>query len=105
MRGGLYKIPDLQSRACNNRKYLEKEYQLKIIDPGKSQIEMLKKQEIPSESYEEIVKCCREKEIIFPFTLYNVEHVVFFDELGVPASKQASIHMAEPYFSRYVAKE
>ena len=40
-------------------------YQLKTTDPGESQVDMLKKLEIPEEAYEEIIQCCHENEIIF----------------------------------------
>ena len=78
-------------------------YQLKTTDPDESQIDMLRKLEMPSDSYEEIMRYCHDQDIIFFSTPYNVEDVDFLDGLGVPAFKLASIHAAEPYFARYVA--
>ena len=80
-------------------------YQLKTTDPRESQIDMLKNLEMPPESDKEIMNYCREKDIIFLSTPYNVEDVDFLDELGVPAFKLSSMHIAEPYFIQYVAKK
>ena len=80
-------------------------YQLKTTNPGESQIEMLKKLEMPEEAYKEIIKCCQENEIIFLSTPYNIEDVEFLNDLGVPAFKLASISVAEPWFAAYTAKK
>ena len=80
-------------------------YQLKTTDEQESQIEMLRKLEMPPASYKEIIEHCRVQDIIFLSTPYNVEDVDFLDELGVPAFKLASIHITEHYFIQYVAKK
>jgi N-acetylneuraminate synthase/N,N'-diacetyllegionaminate synthase len=80
-------------------------YQLKTTDPGESQIEMLKKLEMPEEAYNEIIQCCQENEIIFLSTPYNIEDVEFLNDLGFPAFKLASISVAEPWFAAYTAKK
>lgn len=80
-------------------------YQLKTTDPSESQINMLKKLEMPEKNYQEIVDYCRELDIVFISTPYNVEDVDFLDKLGVPAFKLASMHIVEPYFIDYTAKK
>lgn len=80
-------------------------YQLSTTDPDESQIDLLKRLELPSESYEEIIDCCREHDIVFMSTPYNVEDVDFLDKLGVPIFKLPSICAAEPTFIRYVAEK
>jgi len=80
-------------------------YQLKTTDPGESQIDMLKKLELPQEAYKEIIQCCQENEIIFLSTPYNIEDVEFLNDLGVPAFKLASISAAEPWFAAYTARK
>ena len=80
-------------------------HQLKTTDPGESQVDMLKKLEMPEEAYKKIIQCCQENEIIFLSTPYNIEDVDFLDQLGVPGFKLASISAAEPWFADYVAKK
>ena len=80
-------------------------YQLKTTDPDESQIEMLKKLELPLDSYEELISYCRQEDILFLSTPYNVEDADFLDKLGVPAFKLPSICAAEPAFVRYVAEK
>ena len=80
-------------------------YQLKTTDSNESQIEMLKKLEMPEKAYYEIVECCHEHDIVFLSTPYNVEDVDFLDNLGVSAFKLASISAAEPWFAAYTASK
>lgn len=81
------------------------EYQLKTTDPNQSQYEMLRQLELSPQHYQELLAVCREEDIIFLSTPYDPEDVDFLDELGVPAFKLASIHVAEPYFLQYVARK
>jgi N-acetylneuraminate synthase/N,N'-diacetyllegionaminate synthase len=78
-------------------------YQLKTTAADESQEAMLKKLEMGTGSYHEIMECCREHGVLFISTPYNVEDVDFLEELGVSAYKLASIHVVEPWFARYVA--
>jgi len=80
-------------------------YQLKTTDPNESQIEMLKKLELPMDSYKSLMQHCSNNDITFLSTPYNEEDVDFLDDLGVPAFKLASICAAEPQFVNYVAKK
>lgn len=80
-------------------------YQLKTTSVDESQLDMLKSLEMSMDAYVEIIKCCEEEGVLFISTPYNVEDVDFLDELGVSAYKLASIHAAEPWFARYVAKK
>ena len=52
-------------------------YQLKTTDSSESQIEMLKKLEMPEEAYHEIIKCCQKHDIVFLSTLYCVPYVFY----------------------------
>ena len=78
-------------------------YQNKTTDPNESQLEMLRKCELKYDYHQELLELCKKVEIIFLSTPYNVEDVDFLDQLGVPAYKLASIHVAEPYFIDYTA--
>ncbi len=80
------------------------EYQLKVTDSKESQIDMLRKLELPFDAYTKIIDCCEREGVIFMSTPYNTEDVDFLEELDVPAYKLASIHAVEPSFAKYIAK-
>jgi len=80
-------------------------YQLGTTDPAESQLDMLRKLEMSSDSYNELISFSQDQGILFFSTPYNIEDVDFLDSLGVPAFKLASIHLAEPYFLQYVASK
>ena len=80
-------------------------YQLQTTPNNESQLEMLKKLEMNYDKYFEIIKCCENEGVLFLSTPYNIEDVDFLEKLGVPAYKLASLHAAEPWFARYVAKK
>ena len=80
-------------------------YQLKTTDPTESQIDMLKKLEMPEDAYYELIECCKKNEIIFLSTPYSKEDVDFLNILGVPAFKLASITAAEPWFAAYTGSK
>jgi len=80
-------------------------YQLRTTNPNESQIDMLKKLELPLSAYRELITLCDDIGIIFMSTPYSEEDVEFLEELGVSAYKLASISISEPSFLRYVAKK
>ena len=80
-------------------------YQMKTTGLGESQLDMLKKCELKMEYHKELMELCKEENIIFFSTPYNIEDVDFLDSLNVSAFKLASIHIAEPYFINYVANK
>jgi N-acetylneuraminate synthase/N,N'-diacetyllegionaminate synthase len=79
-------------------------YQLTTTSPGESQVDMLRKLELDESAYEDLMAECREEDILFLSTPYNIEDVDFLDSLGVPAFKIASGQAVEPYFLEYVAR-
>ncbi|OGN79775.1 MAG: N-acetylneuraminate synthase [Chloroflexi bacterium GWC2_49_37] len=79
------------------------EYQLKTTSPAESQLQMLQKLELSFAEYEEIIKFCHQKDIIFMSTPYSQEDVDFLVGLNVPAFKIASGQLVEPSFLAYVA--
>jgi len=80
-------------------------YQLKTTDPEESQVEMLKRLELSRDAYRDLIALCREYDIMFLSTSYNIEDVDFLDELGVSAFKLASICIPEHHFLQYVARK
>jgi N,N'-diacetyllegionaminate synthase len=80
-------------------------YQLKNTNPRESQIAMLKKLELSSESYYELIQLCKKIDIVFMSTPYNYEDVEFLERLNVCAYKLPSISIVEPSFLEYVANK
>jgi len=80
-------------------------YQLKTTDPYESQIDMLRKLELPYEAYPELLELCKKIDINFMSTPYNEEDVIFLEKLGVNAYKLASMSIVEPSFLRFVANK
>ncbi len=79
--------------------------QLRNTDNAESQIEMLRKLELPADAHRELLALCGEQGVEFMSTPYNEEDVDFLTALGVRTFKLASIHVAEPHFLRYVARQ
>lgn len=80
-------------------------YQLGTTDPQESQLAMLRSLELDLSAYEDLLALCQRENILLLSTPYNREDVDFLDELGIPAFKLASIHIAEPEFLQYVARK
>jgi N-acetylneuraminate synthase/N,N'-diacetyllegionaminate synthase len=80
-------------------------YQIRTTDPRETQIEMLKRLELPDDWHFELADLCRAQGLIFLSTPYNFEDADFLEKVGVPAFKLASIHCAEPLFVGYVARK
>ena len=80
-------------------------YQLKVTDPRESQFEMLKKLELDFEGYLDLLKYCKEIQIDFLSTPYNVEDLNFLENLGVNSYKIASGQLTEIPFIKSVAKK
>ena len=80
-------------------------YQLKTTDPGESQLDMLRRLELDAEVYSALLEQAHRWGIQLLSTPYNIEDVDFLDDLGMPAFKLASMHIAEPYFIDYVARK
>ena len=80
-------------------------YQLKVTDSKESQFEMLKKLELDFEAYLDLIKYCKEIEIDFLSTPYNIEDLNFLENLGVNSYKIASGQLTEIPFIKSVAKK
>lgn len=60
------------------------EYQIKNIGVETSQKEMLNKLLLPYEAFEELYEYCKEKNIAFLSTPFDIESIDFLNDLGVP---------------------
>ncbi len=79
-------------------------YQEKTTSPHESQLEMLNKAELSYSDFQELITYCRDQNILFLSTPYNIEDVDFLNRAGVAAFKLASIHIVEPLLLHYVAR-
>jgi N-acetylneuraminate synthase/N,N'-diacetyllegionaminate synthase len=79
-------------------------YQLEVTDRRESQLEMLKKIELPETSYPELMALCEGVGIQFLSTPYNFADVDLLHQHGVDAFKIASGQMVETPFLEYVAR-
>jgi N,N'-diacetyllegionaminate synthase len=73
-------------------------YQLRTTNPRESQLDMLRRIELPREVYPELLQACQQAGILFLATPYDPEDIDFLDSLGVPAFKVASGQAVEPNF-------
>ena len=80
-------------------------YQLETTNPEESQLDMLRKLELPESAYADLLAFAADHNMTVLSTPYSTEDVDFLGEIGVPAYKLASIHIAEPYFLEYTARK
>ncbi len=80
-------------------------YQKATTDPEESQLEMLRRLELPYEVFEEIKALCDQKSITFISTSSDEESADFLDSLGVPAFKVPSGEVTNHLFLEYVARK
>lgn len=80
-------------------------YQLEVTDKEESQYEMLKKLELGFEVYQDLISYCKELEIDFLSTPYNLEDLDFLEQFEVSSYKIASGQLTELPFLRAVARK
>ena len=78
-------------------------YQLEVTDRGESQIDMLRKIELPEDYYEDLMGSCKDLGIEFLSTAYNFSDVDFLVSQGVKAIKIASGQMVETPFLEHAS--
>ena len=79
-------------------------YQLETTDPGESQLDMLRRLELPPDCYPDLMAACKREGLLFLSTPYSAEDVAFLESVGVAAYKVASALAVEPVFLREVAR-
>jgi N-acetylneuraminate synthase len=79
------------------------DYQLQTTAAGESQLDMLKRLELPFEAFRELFAHCREKDILFLSTPFDEESADFLDDLGVVAFKIPSGEITNLPFLSHVA--
>lgn len=79
------------------------DYQLQTTGADESQLEMIKRLELPFEAFRELFAYCRSKNILFLSTPFDEESADFLDELGVAAFKLPSGEITNLPFLAHVA--
>jgi N-acetylneuraminate synthase len=78
-------------------------YQMQTTGAAESQLEMVKKLELPGEAFREIERHCRARGIIFLSTPGDQKSADLLEELGVPAFKIGSGEVTNLPFLAYLA--
>ena len=84
---------------------LKAEYQAQTTGSGESQLEMVKKLELPFESFRELKHHCEEKGILFLSTPFDEESADFLDSLGMSAFKIPSGEITNLPFLEHIARK
>lgn len=80
-------------------------YQKVTTNKDETQYDMLKRLEVTKEQTTELIKYCKNKNIIFLSTPFEKSSLDELDELGVPAFKIAATDLTNIQFLRQVAKK
>lgn len=99
------KFQTFKASQIVTKKSPKAKYQLNVTDKSESQYEMLKKLELDFHSFMELMDYCKDKEVDFLSTPYNLEDIEFLEKLGVKSYKVASGQLTELPFLRELAKK
>ena len=80
-------------------------YQLQTTAREESQVEMVRKLELPFEAFRELRDYCRDKNIIFLSTPFDYESADFLADLPVPAFKIPSGELTNLFFLEHIARK
>ncbi len=81
------------------------EYQKETSGAGESQLEMLRRLELPYEAHHRLIERCRERGILFLSTPFEEESADFLEALGLPLFKVPSGELTNLPFIGYVARK
>jgi N-acetylneuraminate synthase len=81
------------------------DYQVQTTGNGESQLEMVRRLELPFEAFRDLFTYTREKGILFLSTPFDEESADFLDDLGVTAFKIASGEITNLPFLAHVAQK
>lgn len=81
------------------------DYQVQTTGEGQSQLDMIRKLELPAAAFGELAAYCRERGILFLSTPFDFESVDVLERIGVPAYKIASGELTNDPFLDFVARK
>jgi N-acetylneuraminate synthase len=97
-----YSAETLYSKKTPKMNYLKKKG---LSGEQESVWDLLKRIEIPREWHKDLAQYCREKEIIFLSTPFDLKAVDELDEVGIPVFKIASFEITHLPLLRYTARK
>ena len=80
-------------------------YQIQTTAAEESQIEMVRKLELPFDAFRKLHRYCRDRGILFLSTPFDSESADFLAELPVPAFKVPSGEITNLFFLEYIARK
>ena len=91
-----------ENLVCKNA--AKAEYQLETTNEKESQFDMLKKLELTSEMHEQLMAYCKQKEIMFLSTPFDVESLHYLNEKNIAILKIPSGEITNYPFLREIGK-
>lgn len=104
-RADAVKFQTYSTEALITRTAPKAQYQSLTTDPGESQFKMLKRLEISEEFQRQLVKHCRQRDILFLSTPYDEGSADQLEDLDVSAFKVASTDTTNIPFLKYLARK
>lgn len=80
-------------------------YQIETTGSGETQMEMLKRLELPAEAFRELFDYCRSKGIIFMSTAFDEDSVDMLDDLGMTVFKIPSGEITNRVLIQHIASK
>lgn len=81
------KFQTFKTEKVVSKKAEKAEYQKQTTDAGESQFEMIKKLELDFNAHKELIKYCKEREIQFLSSPFDLDSIDLLDELGLDTFK------------------
>jgi len=98
------KFQTFKAEKVVSKKSEKAEYQKQTTDPGESQFEMIKKLELDFNAHKELIKYCKEKEIQFLSSPFDLDSIDLLDELGLDTFKIPSGEIVNLPYLREIGK-
>jgi N,N'-diacetyllegionaminate synthase len=98
------KFQTFKAERLVSKKAAKADYQKNTTDSGESQYEMIKKLELNIDAHKELISYCREKEIQFLSSPFDLESIDLLSELGLEIFKVPSGEITNLPYLRKIGK-
>lgn len=98
------KFQTFKAEKLVSKKAEKAEYQKQTTDAGESQFEMIKKLELDFNAHKELIKYCKEKQIQFLSSPFDLDSIDLLDELGLDTFKIPSGEIINLPYLRKIGK-
>lgn len=99
------KFQTFRSENVVTKDAVKAKYQMQTTGKHESQLEMLKKLELPLWAFQELSDYCGQKGILFMSTPFDEECADFLDETGMPVFKIPSGELTNVFFISHIARK